>query len=201
MSTSSPTVTLGLTLAWLWPASATAKPMEKQANEAIAANTIATRFIPIPPREKSATPMDYTLHPGTGFGIACNGLERSRLGRASRRGRCVRCQGEIQLLVREHGPPRQDLRHVVFEEDMGQVVQPDLDLLPNAHHLDQVGARPQEPCELARHGDAEQLEHRGVLPEGDDVAGVTERERLGGVALGTLHELLSDVAAHRDAGL
>src|SRR5262245_13878531 len=68
-----------------------------------------------------------------------------------------RSQRQVQLLVREHLAPAHDLRRIVLEHEMGQVVEPHLDLLAEAHHGDEVIAGPHQPREAARERDAEEI--------------------------------------------
>jgi hypothetical protein len=110
-------------------------------------------------------------------------------------------RGQVQLVVGQHRAAIQDLRGVVFEQQVRQVVDPDLELLADPDHLHQVGPRPGQPCQLAREGNAKQIQHRAVLAERDDVAGVAEREALFGQLAGAPDERTAHVHAHGDRRL
>src|SRR5438552_610122 len=56
-----------------------------------------------------------------------------------------RAEREIQLLVAQHLAAAEDLRDVVLEEQVGELVERDLELLAEPHHLDEVGRGPHQP--------------------------------------------------------
>src|SRR5436309_3788520 len=115
--------------------------------------------------------------------------------------RILPAQRKIQLLIGEDLPAVQDLGRVVLENHMREVIDSHLQLLSTPDHFDQVSRGPQEPCELPRERHPEQLQHRAVLPERDDVAGRLEPEGRHGLSLGALDERPSDVGPHGDPRL